>query len=57
MAKFLVAWTEEDWYNLEIEADSKDEALDKFYSQEYNYDDIRHIGSELQDSVEVEEII
>lgn len=56
MAKYLIAWTEEDWYNVEIEAESKDEALDKFWNREYDSEDINHIGSEFQDSLEIEEL-
>lgn len=56
MPKYLVSWTEEDWYQVIIEADSKREALDKFYDRDYDPEDTQHIGSELQDSVEAEEL-
>jgi hypothetical protein len=56
MSKYLVSWTEEDWYQIVIDADSKKEALDIFYDQRYNHEDIIHTGTELQDSVEVEEV-
>jgi hypothetical protein len=56
MPKYLIAWTEEDWYNVTIEADSSQNALDIFYGREYDEHTIVHIGGELQDSVEVEEL-
>ena len=56
MTKFRVSFTEEDWYSIDIEADSAEEAMEKFYSHEYNDSDLRHFGTELQDSVEVAEL-
>lgn len=56
MTKYLISWVEEDWLNVLIEADSADEARDKFYNSEFDDQHIVHIGTELQDSVEVEEI-
>ena len=56
MPKYLVSFTEEDWYSIVIEAESAEEAEEKFYSHEYNDSDLRHIGTELQDSVEVSEL-
>ena len=56
MPKYIVSWTEEDWYNVTIEADSPREALDKFYDREYDMDDVLLTGSELQDSVTVEAV-
>ena len=56
MNKYKITWTVEDWYEMEIEADSEEEALDKFYINGYNSDSIYKYDSQLQDSVEVEEI-
>ena len=56
MPKYLIAWTEENWYNVTIDAPSKFVALDKFYNQEYDREDVVLVGFELQDSVEVEEV-
>lgn len=55
MAKFTVHWTIEEWYRVDIEADSRDEALEIFYAQAYDEFDVKHLGSELQDSVEAKE--
>jgi hypothetical protein len=56
MPKYLVSWTEEDWYNVVIEAETHTDAIDKFYNMDYNSDNVVRIGSELQDSVNVEEV-
>ena len=56
MTKYLVSWTEEDYLNILIEADSADEAREKFYNSEFDDQKILHVGTELQDSVEVEEV-
>ena len=56
MTKYLVSWTEEDYLNILIEADSADEAREKFYNYEFDGLKILHVGTELQDSVEVEEV-
>ena len=36
MPKYLVSWTEEDWYKMEIEADSIDDAFDNFLAGDYD---------------------
>ena len=56
MPKYLISWTEEDWYEVVIEADSRKAALDIRHNQAYDMEDIVHTGSELQDSIECEEI-
>ena len=56
MPKYLISWTEEDFLNITIDAGSKKEALDKFWNREYDGEDIVHVGTELQDSVECEEV-
>lgn len=56
MSKYLIKWTEEDWYKVEVEAASKEEALNKFYQRDYNHEDIVHMDSYLQESIEVEEV-
>ena len=56
MAKYLISWTEEEWYQVSIEADAKDKALDMFFSREFDEHTVVYLGGELQDSVEIEEI-
>ena len=55
MAHYVVDWTREVWYRSKIEADSLEEAREKFWSGDYDdeVDDI--FGSEIQDSVEIRE--
>jgi hypothetical protein len=56
MTKYLIKWEDSVWYNLEIEADSVGDALDKFGTGDYN-DFIDCVGSEMiPDTIEVEEI-
>jgi hypothetical protein len=56
MPKFRIEWTEEFWYSLEVEGESKEEVLDKFHFQEYDFDDAVSLGAELQDSITVKEV-
>ncbi len=56
MGKFKIEWTEEVWYRMEVEADSYDDAREKFWAGEYNLDNGTQTGGECQDSVEIEEI-
>jgi hypothetical protein len=56
MPKFRIEWTEEFWYALEVEGESKEQVLDKFHKHEYDFDDADGLGAELQDSVTVEEV-
>jgi len=53
MAKFMIHWTEELWYRMEVEAESVQEVLDKFHGGEYEFDGAVNTNVELQDSVEV----
>jgi hypothetical protein len=55
MATYTVHWTIEEWYRMDIEANSEEEAYEKFMEHDFDYDDGKHVGSELQDSVMVEE--
>ena len=56
MPKFLISFTEEDWYNITIEADSLEEAKDKFWSHDFDLEDIVHTGTEIQESIDIEEV-
>lgn len=54
MKKFRIDYTMETYYEVEIEAETKEEALAKFHS--LSYDNSREVGGGLQDSVTVEEV-
>ena len=56
MPKYLISWTDEEWWEVAIEAESKDEALEMFHNREFDEHTIVYIGGELQDSVEVQEL-
>ena len=56
MSKYLISWTEELWYKMEVEADSIDDALDKFHAGDYDFDKAIHTDTELQDSVDIMEV-
>jgi len=59
MPKYLISWEEAVWYNLEIEAAFKEEALDKFHKGEYDRESLSRpsLGQEIiQDTIEIEEL-
>ena len=56
MAKYMIHWTEELWYRMEVEADSKQEALDKFHGGGYDFDNAVNTNVETQDSIEIFEV-
>jgi len=53
--KYEIKYTEETWYRLEIEADSEEQARDKFFSGEWE-EEPTIFGGELQDGISVEEL-
>ena len=57
MPKYLISWEESQWTNLIIDAPSQLAALDKFYNQEYNMEDVAVVGQEMiPDTMDIEEI-
>lgn len=46
MAKYLISWEESIWMNLEIEAASKEEALQKFADNDYDREDVMELERE-----------
>ena len=56
MPKYTIAYTTEDWWTMEVEADSQEDAYDKFMSGVYNHSDaILTEGGFLQDSIDISE--
>ena len=53
--EYEVRWTLEKWYKVSIEADSPEEAEQKFHEGDYENEQV--YGAEVQDSVEVFEIV
>jgi hypothetical protein len=56
MPKYLISFTEEDWYNITIEAESEEEAKDKFWRGDFDYEDTVHTGTEIQESIDIEQV-
>ena len=56
MYKYLISFTEENWYHITIEADCLEEAKEVFCSGEYENEDILHTGTEIQESIDIEEV-
>lgn len=55
MATYVIRYTEETWYRLEIEAENEEQARDKFFFGEWE-EEPTIFGGELQDGIEVEEL-
>jgi hypothetical protein len=54
MPKFRISYTTEDWWRLDVEANTIDEAMEKFHTGWWKHDDAAMIeGGYLQDSVEI----
>ena len=54
MAKFNVEWSERVWYATEVEADTIEEAKERFYSGEIGY--IEQIDNAIEEITNVEEV-
>lgn len=55
MPKFIIEFTEEAWYRLEVEASSREEALDNFWGGEYEYSSANQFGGEIQQDIYVDQ--
>lgn len=55
MPKYRVKYVYEKWYDLDIEADSKEKALDIFHAGTFE-EEPREVGGEVQDSIVIEEV-
>ena len=54
MPKYVISYSTEDWWKLEVEADNMDQAMYKFHSGQYNHSDaILTEGGYMQDSVDI----
>lgn len=57
MTNYLISWDEVVSYSLEIEAPSKQEAIDKFLSDNYDREDVRDCGQQFDEhTIEIEEM-
>ena len=53
--KYEVRYTVERYWSIEIEADSREEALDKFHNSDVDWEMAHEYGSQLDDWIEVVE--
>ena len=56
MAKYLVKYVYERWYDLEIEAENEEKAREIFENADYQGEP-RLVGGQIQDSVIIEELV
>lgn len=55
MPVYKIDWTEEVWYRYYVEAESQEEVMARFANGEF-FDVAIPYGSDIQDSIEVEEV-
>jgi hypothetical protein len=56
MARFKIEWTEEVWNRMFVEAESVDEAREKFWNGEFDYEVRDVTGGEIQEGIDVLEV-
>ena len=56
MTNYSVSWTQEIWYRATIEANSVEEAREKFWSGEFDTSGTKETGAEIQDGIDIEEL-
>ena len=56
MTKYLISWTEEVWQSVLIDAESKAEAKDKFWSVDFDTETVKIFGGEVQEGIDIEEV-
>lgn len=53
MAKFVIEYTEERWFSIEIEADSEEEASEKFWTGECDFGNAYQFGGEIHQDITI----
>lgn len=57
MSKYLVKWQEVDTLNIFVDASSKEEAIDKILSGDYDSEDVNSVGISFDgESIDAEEM-
>lgn len=56
MANYEISYTVEKWRKVTLEAASYEEAQEKFWAGDFDFDEVEEYGSEIQDSVEINEV-
>ena len=57
MTNYVVSWTEETWYRVNIQADSEEQAREKFWEFDFDQEESKQFGEEVQDSIEIWEAL
>jgi hypothetical protein len=59
MPKYRINYTIERWYRIDVEAESAEQAREMFHTDKIDYftSPTKEVGSELQDSVQIEELV
>ena len=55
MGKFVIEYTVEHWYRVEVEADSNEQAEEKFWMGECDFDSAERYGEEVQQDLSIYE--
>jgi len=53
MAKYEICFTKETWFRMTIEADSYEDARDRFWNDECDWSAAKPYGSEIQDVIDI----
>lgn len=53
MSNYVVSWTEETWYRVNIQANSEQEAREKFWNGDFDMDESKETGAEIQDGIDI----
>ena len=56
MSKYSISWTQEIWNRATIEANSVEEAREKFWLGEFDISGTKETGAEIQDGIDIEEL-
>jgi hypothetical protein len=53
MNNYMVSWTEEVWYRVNIQANSIEEAKEMFWSGDFDSSESKETGGEIQDGINI----
>lgn len=52
--QYKVSYTVELWNRVVIEADNEEQAREKFWAGDFDFDEVEEFGREIQDGVDIE---
>jgi hypothetical protein len=53
--QYTVSYTVEKWRRVVVEADSEEQAREKFWAGDFDHEEVEEFGAEIQEGVDVEE--